>query len=66
MACPGRTSQKVLLNAPCHKKHENNWFMGRHLSSFQDTKPFHEVKEVEHVWAHLGDFLINITGYFVS
>ena len=54
MACHGRTSQKVLLNASCHKKHENNWFMGRDLSSFQDTKPFYEVKEVGHVWAHLG------------
>ena len=66
MACPGRTSQKVLLNASCHKKHENNWFMGRDLSIFQDTKLFYEVKEVGHLWAHLGDFLINITRYFVS
>ena len=66
MACPGGTSQKVLLNASCFKKHENNWFMGRDLSSFQDTKPFYKVKEVGHMWAHLGDFLINITGYFVS
>ena len=46
MACPGGTSQKVLFNASCHKKHENNWFKGRDLSSFQDTKPFYEVKEV--------------------
>ena len=66
MACPGGTSQKVLLNASCFKKHENNWFMGRDLSSFQDTKPFYEVKEVGHMRAHLWDFLIKFTGYFVS
>ena len=66
MADPGGTSQKVLLNVSCHQKHENNWFMDKDLSYFQDTKPFYEVKEVGHVWAHLGDFLINITGYFVS
>ena len=31
-----------------------------------DTKPFYEVKGAGHVCAHPGDFLINITGYFVS
>ena len=66
MACPGGTSQKVSLNASCQKKQENNWFMSRDLSCFQDTMPFYEVKEVGHVWAHLGDFLINIAGYIVS
>ena len=66
MACPGGTSQKVLSNAFCQKKHENIWFMGRDLSSFQDTKPFYELNEVRHVWAHLGDFMINITEFFGS
>ena len=66
MTCPEGTSQKVLLNASCHKKYENIWFMGRDLSSFQDTKPFYEGKGWGHVCAHPGDFLINITGYFVS
>ena len=46
MTCPEGTSQKVLLNASCHKKYENIWFMYRDLSSFQDTKPFYEVKGV--------------------
>ena len=34
------TSRKVLLNVSCRKNNENVWFMGRDLSSFQDTKPF--------------------------
>ena len=33
--------------------------MGRVLSSFQDTKPFYEIKEV----GHTRGFLINITEY---
>ena len=40
--------------------------MGRDLSSFQDIKPFYEVNEVGHVWAHLGNFMVNITEWFVS
>ena len=63
---PWRDFSESAMNASCHKKHENNWFMGRDLSSFQVTKHLNEAKEVGHVWAHLGDFLINITGYFVS
>ena len=61
---PWRFFSKVLLNASCHKKHENNWFMGMDLSSFQDTKPFYEVKEVEACVGPPGDFLINIIQLF--
>ena len=38
------TSSSVLLNASYHKKYEYVWFMGGGLYSFQDIKPFMNLK----------------------
>ena len=32
---PVRTSLSVVLNASCHKKHENIWFMGGDMNCFE-------------------------------
>ena len=34
------TSLSVLLNMPCHLKHEYIWFMVRDLNCFRDFKLF--------------------------